>query len=365
MFLNQGSDDTRVIRAISNFMSESDYDSLTPYEAENVSKAQYKANKQFDDRIKRVMTPVDVASRKKIVILVTAIIVMIILGTIIIDVLLPRSDSSVSDLGLDAGNSVYVADKANVLDDKVKQQAYDLNKKLEKSDYHAQIMVVVVPDLPAGYSINDYSMAIAEKYKPGNKKQDTGLLYTVAINDHKARLEVGYGLEGKIPDATAAKLQQPANAHYKKHEYSAGVSALLDGVQQLLLDGRHVDDLAVASSYGMRDKGNDTQWVDFVRSLLFSIRFMAFIALIIPVVLISTDVARERERLDRLKNPDKYKTIDANNRNMMLATAAYNVLHPHTYSSSSNGLHDSGWSSGSSSSSGGGDFGGGGATTDW
>lgn len=353
-----------IIRVTGNGLKDDDYDDLTPYETEQVAKAQKKAIEQFDDSIQKLMTPKDVNEHKRAAILAAFITLPIILVALMfLHSMSPKT--AVDDLRLDAAHGVYVADKAGVLDDKVKQQAYDLNKKLEKSDYHAQIMVVVVDRVPHKYgSINDYSMAIAEKYKPGARGQNTGLLYTVAIKDHKARLEVGYGLEGKLPDAYTVRLQQPANAHYKNGEYSAGVSALLDGVQQTLLDGKPIDDLAV-SSRNVQEK-TDGFWADCVRFLLFMIVLINLIVLIILVLSFVGSVYHERERLDRIKNPEKYEKVDAITRKMMLEGATYNVLHPHTDSSSSNGLHDSGWSSGSSSSSsGGGDFGGGGATTDW
>ena len=194
----------------------------------------------------------------------------------------------------------------------------------------------------------------------------------MAIDEHNARLEVGYGLEGKIPDADAEKLQQPANANYKNGEYSAGVSALLDGVQQTLLDGKPIDDLAVASS-NVQDKtdglgGYIRSQSDYLSFFLFMIGFIAFIALIGFAISFASSVSHERERLDRIKNPEKYEKIDAIRRNMMLESAAYDVLHPpSSSSSSSSGGGGSSFSSGSSSgsSSGGGSFGGGGATTSW
>ena len=342
------------------------------YKGLSVAEARVKAGNEFDKYIARRTDKkknlIDL-TWSSVKVIVTGILLAIVLASVICNVALwifiavhDHSSCSAGDLGLDAAHGVYVADKANVLNDRVRQQAYNLNKKLEKSDYHAQIMVVVVNKVPRKYgSINDYSMAIAEKYKPGDKKQNTGLLYTVAINDHKARLEVGYGLEGKIPDATAAKLQQPANVHYKNGEYSAGVSALLDGVQQTLLDGKPIDDLAV-SSRNVQEK-TDGFWADCVRFLLFMIVLINLIVLIILVLSFVGGVYHERERLDRIKNPEKYEKVDAITRKMMLEGATYNVLHPHSSSSSSS--DGGGWSSGGSDFDSGGDFGGGGSTTDW
>lgn len=369
-------------------MCELDYHD---YKGLTVSEARAKADKEFDKYLERKTDKKNLALRAGIMFLICLVLISMIMDLFLCIMSVKagnNNSSSVSDLGLDAANSTYVVDKVNVLNDKVKQQAYNLNKKLEKSDYHAQIMVVIVPSVPSEYStINEYSMAIAEKYKPGDKKQDTGLLYTVAINDHKARLEVGYGLEGKIPDATAAKLQQPANAHYKKQEYSAGVSALLDGVQQLLLDGKPIDKIAVTPSHET-DKNSFVypKWLapltligGFAIALtllsMFLIPFAPIMAIMLFIEFGKELVQDVKEYYSRIKEPSKWVARDQKDRERTIETAVDMVLHPESYrDSSSSGSSSSGggwsssssdWSSSSSSSSGGGSFGGGGATTSW
>lgn len=76
-------------------------------------------------------------------------------------------------------------------------------------DYEAkrghQIVVHTTPsleDLP----ISDYSIRIAEAWKVGHKGLDNGVILTIAPTERKLRLEVGYGLEGVIPDAIAKRI---------------------------------------------------------------------------------------------------------------------------------------------------------------
>ena len=378
-----------------------DYEGLSAAEAED------KANREFDKYLERKTDKRYLKSSAGKVLLASIVWISMILVLVMNTVITIKyhSLSSIGNLGLDATNGVYVADKAGVLNDKVRQQAYDLNKELEKSDYHAQIMVVVVDKVPSKYgSINDYSMAIAEKYKPGDKKQNTGLLYTVAIKDHKARLEVGYGLEAKIPDATAAKLQQPANAHYKNGEYSAGVSALLDGVRQILLDGKPVDKITMTMSHET-DKTTNTSpiWLLIVTDnttntflwlligLLDCVLFIIVIAsvigspilLFVMIILYIELVQDIKEYCSRIKDPSSWVTRDREDREHAIRTAIDMALRPESYRhsssfssnwrsssdggsffSSSSSSGSSGRSS-SSSFSGGGSFGGGGATTSW
>jgi uncharacterized protein len=65
-----------------------------------------------------------------------------------------------------------------------------------------QIAVLTVEDIGENTTIEDYSMKIAEAWKIGQKKKDNGVLITVAKSQKKVRIEVGYGLEGVLTDAS-------------------------------------------------------------------------------------------------------------------------------------------------------------------
>jgi uncharacterized protein len=59
-----------------------------------------------------------------------------------------------------------------------------------------------------GDPIEDVALALAEKWKPGRADRDNGAMIVVAIEEHAMRIEVGYGLEGVIPDAVAGRIIQ-------------------------------------------------------------------------------------------------------------------------------------------------------------
>lgn len=146
--------------------------------------------------------------------------------------------ASAVETGTGSGG-VFVQDGANALSDSTRQYIRQSNEKWEKDrELPAQLLVVTADKVPDGQTIETWSMDLAEKYKPGDKGKDTGLVYVVAVDDHKDRLEVGYGLEDKIPDAMAAKMIREAEAKYKQGDYDAGVRALVDAVgDQLYGDG--------------------------------------------------------------------------------------------------------------------------------
>jgi uncharacterized protein len=85
--------------------------------------------------------------------------------------------------------------------------------------------------------IEQYSMRVAERWKIGRAKVDDGLILIIAKNDHKLRIEVGYGLEGAVPDVVAKRVIREVIApHLLANDFYGGIR---DGTQALmkLIDG--------------------------------------------------------------------------------------------------------------------------------
>jgi len=94
-----------------------------------------------------------------------------------------------------------------------------------------QIVILTVPSLQ-GDPIEDFSIRVAEAWKIGQKGSDNGVLLIVSRDDHKVRIEVGYGLEGKLTDLTAGRIVReeivPAfKAGQFDEGFSRGVSAII------------------------------------------------------------------------------------------------------------------------------------------
>jgi len=104
---------------------------------------------------------------------------------------------------------------------------------LEKSK-GAQVVVLMV-DSTAPQDIESYSLAVAEANKVGRKGTDDGVLLLIAKNDHRVRIEVGYGLEGAIPDAAAARIVREYIApKFRTGDYFGGISDALGALTQLI-----------------------------------------------------------------------------------------------------------------------------------
>lgn len=100
-----------------------------------------------------------------------------------------------------------------------------------------QIAVLMVPTTQPE-AIAQYSLRVVEAWQLGRKGKDNGLLLLVAKNDRQVRIEVGYGLEGIIPDAIARRvIDETITPHFKRTDYAGGIAA---GVQRLaeLIEGR-------------------------------------------------------------------------------------------------------------------------------
>lgn len=98
----------------------------------------------------------------------------------------------------------YVNDFAHVMSTEVAQNL-ETKLKTYAANTSGEIAVVTVPDLGGDY-IENFAVKLFEEWKIGSSKRDNGVLLLVARDDHKLRIEVGYGLEGALPDSLAQQI---------------------------------------------------------------------------------------------------------------------------------------------------------------
>jgi uncharacterized protein len=95
----------------------------------------------------------------------------------------------------------------------------------------SQIAVLIVPTTD-GEAIEQFSLRVAEAWKIGRKKIDDGALLVIAKNDRRLRIEVGYGLEGALTDATTKRIiDEDITPKFKTGDFAGGVSA---GVERMV-----------------------------------------------------------------------------------------------------------------------------------
>ena len=121
------------------------------------------------------------------------------------------------------GYSGYVNDYAILITEKDKASMESVAKEVEEKT-GAQIAVLTVKSMSPYTSIDEFGMAVAEKWKVGEKDKDTGIIIILAMEERKVRIEVGYGLEGIINDAKAGRIiDNTMMPYFRGGDFSAGL----------------------------------------------------------------------------------------------------------------------------------------------
>ncbi len=125
----------------------------------------------------------------------------------------------------------------------------------------SQIALLIVPTTQPE-DIAQYAIRVVEKWKIGREKVDDGLLLLVAKDDRKLRIEVGYGLEGAVPDLYAKRIiSEIISPKFKQGDYYGGLDTGLNSLIGL------VDGEALPAPNSAKPNGMDI--MDMLPILLF------------------------------------------------------------------------------------------------
>lgn len=141
--------------------------------------------------------------------------------------------------------SERVMDATHTLDEATRQRLVEKLEALERRR-GAQIAVVMLPTTGT-LDIEAFSDKLFQAWKLGRKAVDDGLLLVVAKDDRRMRIEVGYGLEGAVPDVVAGRIIRERMAPaFREGDYAGGIEAAVDELIRLV-DG---ETLPAAASSG-------------------------------------------------------------------------------------------------------------------
>lgn len=113
------------------------------------------------------------------------------------------------------------ADRAQALEERL--------ARFETETGH-QIAVLTIPSLK-GDSLEDFSIRVAESWKIGKKGFDNGAILLVARDDRRLRIEVGYGLEGVMPDAIASRIiRDVITPRFRSGDFAGGMEGGVDAI---------------------------------------------------------------------------------------------------------------------------------------
>jgi uncharacterized protein len=127
----------------------------------------------------------------------------------------------------------YVSDTAHVLSAEAVARIDRICGQLDHSKANAQIAVVTVQSLD-GDDAADYANQLEDKWKIGPKGTDRGVLILFAIGDHKYRIDVGYGLEGILPDGKVGDIGRDMVPDLKAGDYDSAVTRAVGEVAQVI-----------------------------------------------------------------------------------------------------------------------------------
>ena len=191
-----------------------------------------------------------------------------------------------SSIGLAAGlklpepsYSFYVYDETNIVDTQVEEYIIGTNKALyDKTG--AQIVVASVNSLD-DMDIREYASRLFEKWGIGNRNKDNGLLILIVPGEREIWIEVGYGLEGALPDSRVGNIiENFILPYFKEENYSEGI---LLGFNEIIneieaeydvdLEREKVDE----DLYGFSDPYSGSNIFDATRKIFIVIGIIIFL----------------------------------------------------------------------------------------
>jgi uncharacterized protein len=127
----------------------------------------------------------------------------------------------------------YVSDLAHVLSPTAVAQIDSLCTQLDHSAANSQIAVVTIHSLD-GDDAADYANQLEDKWKVGKKGSDKGVLVLLAVDDHKYRIDVGYGLEGILTDGDTGDIGRAMVPYLRQGDYDGGITQAVGQVAQVI-----------------------------------------------------------------------------------------------------------------------------------
>jgi uncharacterized protein len=224
----------------------------------------------------------------------------------------------------------YFNDYAGVVS---KDEALRLNEKLAQFERETsnQVLVAVFRKMETNSSIEDFTQRIAQAWGAGKKDRKNGTVLFVFVEDRKMYVQVGYGLEGVLPDATVFDItERHIKPYFKNNDYPGGLATGIDLICQAIR-GEYTGDGKTNAERSSRNTGGG---------------HILFLVIFVIIILIAMGSSRRRRGYG-------YSSLGG------------------PFIGGWSGGSGGGWSSGSSGggfsgfSGGGGSFGGGGAGSSW
>jgi len=159
--------------------------------------------------------PLQILRAKQVALLIAALLASLAIESQAAEVIPPKPDR-------------YFNDYAGVVS---KQAADRFNEQLAQFERETsdQVVVAVFPKMQSDSDVADYTQRVAQAWGVGQKERRNGVVLFVFIQDRKMFIQVGYGLEGALPDATAFDItERHIKPLFRAGNYEAGVATGID-----------------------------------------------------------------------------------------------------------------------------------------
>ena len=176
--------------------------------------------------------------------------------------------------------SSYVNDFAGVLNPTEKQKLEDLCLQLHQKA-NAELAVVTIKTLDDNQSVEEFTGQLEEKWKLGKKGQDRSVIYLLVLNPHKTRVEVGYGLEGILPDAKVGRILDDTIPAAKQGDWDQALDTGTQEIAQVIAADSQVTLTQTVHRYHRQGQQYASQGRLGLGQIILGILFLGLIAVLI------------------------------------------------------------------------------------
>ncbi len=135
--------------------------------------------------------------------------------------------------------TAYVNDYAGVLNDSTKSDLDGMLKQLD-TQAHAQVFVAIIHKIEDDNSPAEFANQLFAKWKPGPKEQNRGALLLISVDDHKYQFEIGYGLEGILPDGKTGDIGREMVPDLRTGNYDGAVRTAVNDLSNVVATDANV-----------------------------------------------------------------------------------------------------------------------------
>jgi uncharacterized protein len=170
--------------------------------------------------------------------------------------------------------AAYFNDYAGVVSKGAAQRFNEQLAQFERETSN-QVVVAVFPKMQSDSDVSDYTQRVAQSWGIGQKDRRNGVVLFVFTQDHKMFIQVGYGLEGALPDATCFDITEyRIKPHFRSNDYEGGLATGIDSILKAIRGEYKGSGTTVTERRGRSGPPSFVFFIIFVAILMLTSRVM-------------------------------------------------------------------------------------------